>query len=262
MNWSKWRWKYSRAISYGAEKYDKSLEFDKKAGDVIKGKKQPCFDFEKLEQDQLHDGYSATVTGELEMSEQQIINTYRGLWEIEETFNITKGTLEARPVYVSRKDRIGAHFLTCFIALVIIRLIQKKTNRRYSAQKIISYLNNISCSNELDNLYMFDYRTDISDTIGDALGINFTLKRLRLKEIKNILANSKKWAVPHIFPTTCKGCNPFICKGCGPFLITYAVKVRIIGWPCDTYVSLRAKLKKIVRIDMAGGYGRRVLYGI
>jgi transposase len=88
-----------------------------------------------MEQESLYDGYYAIVTSELEMSDQRVIDTYRGLWEIEETFKVTKGTLEARPVYVSREDRIGAHFLTCFISLVIIRLLQKKTNRRYSAGK-------------------------------------------------------------------------------------------------------------------------------
>ncbi|MFZ5631360.1 MAG: transposase, partial [Bacillota bacterium] len=97
-----------------------------------------------------------------------------------------------RPVYVSREDRISAHFLTCFIALVIIRLIQKKTDRRYSAEKIIECLNKIACSNEQDNIYLFDYRSEISDAIGNVLGIDFTRKRLRLSEIKNILANSKK----------------------------------------------------------------------
>lgn len=126
------------------------------------------------------------------MADGDIIDTYRGLWEIEETFKVTKDTLEARPVYVSRKDRIGAHFLTCFVALVIIRIIQKKTGRKYSAEKIISCLNNISCSNEQDNIYLFDYRSKISDAIGSALGIDFTKKRLRLAEIKNILAESKK----------------------------------------------------------------------
>ena len=126
------------------------------------------------------------------MSDGKIIDTYRGLWEIEETFKVTKGAIEARPVYVSREDRIGAHFLICFIALVIIRLIGKKTNRKYSVEKIISCLNGISCSNEQDNLYLFDYRSEISDTIGNALGIDFTRKRLRLGEIKNILAESKK----------------------------------------------------------------------
>jgi len=184
--------KYSRATSYGAAKYVKNLEFDKKTGEVVPVKKRPIFDEEKLAQEELFDGYYAIVTSELDMSDQQIIDTYRGLWEIEETFKITKGTLEARPVFLSREERISAHFLSCFIALVIIRLIQKLTNRRYSAEKIVECLNKIACSNEQDNLYLFDYRSEISDAIGCALGIDFTRKRLQLAEVKNILAKAKK----------------------------------------------------------------------
>ena len=184
--------KYSKAITYGAAKYVKHLEFDKETGEVLEGKKRPIFDSDKLAEEEKYDGYYAIVTSELQMSDGEIIDTYRGLWEIEETFRVTKGTLETRPVYVSREDRIGAHFLTCFIALVIIRLIQKKVDRCYSAKKIIECLNKIACSNEQDNIYLFDYRSEISDTIGSVLGIDFTRKRLRLADIKNILAASKK----------------------------------------------------------------------
>lgn len=184
--------KYSKATSYGAARYVRDLEVDRKTGEILKGERLPSFDDDKLAQDELYDGYYAIVTSELQMPDGEIIDTYRGLWEIEETFRITKSTLEARPIYVSRQDRIGAHFLTCFIALVIIRLIQKKTEHRYSAQTIIECLNKISCSNEQDNLYLFDYRSDVSDAIGKALGIDFTRKRLRLSDLKNILANCKK----------------------------------------------------------------------
>jgi len=184
--------KYNRATSYGAAKYVKNLEFDKKTGEVLQSKKRPIFDQEKLAQEELFDGYYAIVTSELDMSDQQIIDTYKGLWEIEETFKITKGTIEARPVYVSREERISAHFLTCFIALVIIRLIQKLTDRRYSAEKIVQCLNRISCSHEQDNIYLFNYRSEMSDDIGSKLGIDFTRKRLQLAEIKNILAKCKK----------------------------------------------------------------------
>ena len=124
--------KYSRATFCGTAKYDKNLEFDKKAGAVVQSKKTPIFDEEKLAQEELFDGYYAIVTSEMDMSDQQIIDTYRGLWEIEETFKVAKGTIEAWPVFVSREERISAHFLTCFIVLVTIRLIQKLTKRRYS----------------------------------------------------------------------------------------------------------------------------------
>ena len=184
--------KYNKATSYGAAKYVKNLELDKETGEVLEGSTRPYFDSDKLAEEEKYDGYYAIVTSEMQMSDREVIDTYRGLWEIEETFRVTKGTLETRPVYVSREDRISAHFLTCFIALVIIRLIQKKTKRQYSAERIIACLNKIACSNEQDNLYLFDHRSEISDAIGDALGIDFTLKRLRLGEIKKILAQSKK----------------------------------------------------------------------
>jgi transposase len=184
--------KYNRATSYGAAKYVTDIHFDKDTGEIVKGAKKPRFDVEKLAQDEKYDGYYAIVTSELGMADGAIIDTYRGLWEIEETFKVTKGTIEARPVYVSREDRIRAHFLTCFIALVIIRLIGKKTGRKYSPEKIIESLNRISCSNEQENLYLFDYRSKVSDAVGKALGIDFTRKRLRQGEIKNILAESKK----------------------------------------------------------------------
>ena len=184
--------KYNRATSYGAAAYVTNLEFDKKTGEVLGSEKSLEFNFDKLEEDEKYDGYYAIVTSELDMTDSEIIDTYRGLWEIEETFKITKSELEARPVHVRIEDHINAHFLTCFIALAIIRLIQKKLGRKYSTAAIIDCLKKISCSNEQENLYLFDYRSEISDAIGEALGIDFTRKRLRLGEIKKILGDTKK----------------------------------------------------------------------
>lgn len=183
---------YNRATSYGAAKYIKNIDFDKKTGEIITTGKKPVFDGAKVSEEEKFDGYYSIVTSELDMPDKKIIDTYRGLWEIEETFRITKGTLEARPVYVSRADRIEAHFLTCFISLVIMRLLQKQTGHRFSCEKTTDCLNRISCSNEQENVYLFNYRSEISDEIGKALGIDFSKKRLRLSEVKNILANCKK----------------------------------------------------------------------
>ena len=184
--------KYDRATSYGATKYIKDFIYDKKTKKMIKGAIQPTFDYEKLAEEEKYDGYYSIVTSELHMGDNEIIETYRGLWEIEETFRIAKGDLEARPIYVRREDRINAHLLSCFISLVIIRILQKKTGRLYSSAKIIECLNSISCSREQDNIYMFDYRTEISDAIGSAIGVDFTLKRRRLADIKKILGQVKK----------------------------------------------------------------------
>ncbi|NLN48239.1 MAG: IS1634 family transposase [Clostridiales bacterium] len=184
--------KYTKATSYGAAKYVKNLEFDKKTGEYSEVKGKPVLDKAKIIEDEKYDGYYAIVSSELDMSCDEIISTYRGLWEIEETFKITKSELETRPVYVSLEDHINAHFLTCFISLTILRIFQKKTNRVYSSERIIECLNKITCSNEQENIYLFKYRSEISDAIGKALGIDFTNKRLYLKDIKCILGDVKK----------------------------------------------------------------------
>jgi transposase len=184
--------KYNKATSYGAAKYVKNLKVDPKSGEVLKGKQLARFDSDRLALEERFDGYYAIVTSERELPNDRIIEIYRGLWEIEETFRITKGAIEARPVYVSLAERIEAHFLSCFIALVIIRLLQKLTERKYSAAQIIRCLNKITGSNEEENIYLFKYRSELSNVIGSALGIDFNRKRLSLGEIKNILAGCKR----------------------------------------------------------------------
>jgi hypothetical protein len=181
--------KYNKATSYGAAKYVTNIKPDEKK-EVKEGKL--ALDSEKVAEEAKYDGYYAIVTSELHMSYDEIISTYRGLWEIEESFRITKGTLEARPVYVSKEERIRAHFLTCFIALVIARILQKQTKKLYSCDTIMDCLNKISCSPEHENIYLFDYRSEVSDAVGAALNIDFTKKRLRLAEIKGIIAESKR----------------------------------------------------------------------
>jgi len=181
--------KYKRHTGHGSAKYISGI--DKDTGEVSP-EQMLSLNFEAIAEEEKFDGYYAITTSEHEMPDEKIIETYRGLWEIEETFKVTKSELEARPVYVSREDRIEAHFLTCFISLVIIRLLQKKTEHRYSSEKIIDTLNRISCSCEQDNIYLFDYRSKISDFVGNAIGVDFANKRVRLGDLKKYIGNVKK----------------------------------------------------------------------
>lgn len=185
--------KHNKSTVHGAAAYIKNITFDKKTGEIFEepGKKL-IYDEDKAAEDAKYDGYYCLITSELEMSEQRVIEIYRGLSDIEDNFKVSKSDLDIRPVHVSREDRINAHVLTCFISLVILRLIQKKTDYKFTPEQIISCLNNISCSLEHENVYLFDYRSNISDCIGEAFGIDFTNKRLHLSEIKNILASAKK----------------------------------------------------------------------
>jgi hypothetical protein len=184
--------RYTKATSYGAAAYVSNLEFDKSTGEVKENGNSLSLDTDKIAEEEIYDGYYAIVTSELHMSDDEIIDTYRGLWEIEETFKITKSDLEARPVYVRDADHIDAHFLTCFIALVVLRLIRKVTGKEHSARAIADCLNKIECMNEHENMYLFGYRSKLSDELGKAFGVDFTRKRLYLAEIRKLLGSVKK----------------------------------------------------------------------
>ena len=185
--------RYDRAASYGAAKYIKNLVFDKDTGEVMEDAKNLLvFDEEKLKDEAVYDGYYAIVTSEIDMGDNEILDIYHGLWEIEETFKITKSTLETRPVYVSLKDHIEAHFLTCFIALVLVRLLEFKLDGKFTTEEIISSLKKYNCSLTEQNLYMFTHYSDVICDIGKMLGMDLSLKYAPLKDIKNKLGKVKK----------------------------------------------------------------------
>lgn len=184
---------YNRSTSYGAAKYIKNLTFSTDSGEILQDAKHILFfDNEKLIEEEKYDGYYAIVTSELDTKDEKIIEMYRGLWKIEESFRITKSDLETRPVYVSRQDHIEAHFLTCFVSLVLARLLEKKLDRKYSITAILESLNKSSCSLLEQNLYLFDYYDEILSAIGEELNIDFSRKYRTAGEIKKIIGESKK----------------------------------------------------------------------
>lgn len=184
--------KYTRATSYGASGYIKNIEYDKETGEILKTSKKLDIDWDKLREEEALDGYYAIVTSEYKESSDSIIEMYRGLWRIEESFRVTKSDLEARPVYVSREDHIQAHFLTCFVSLVIARILEIKTEHKYSIGKLLESLGKAECSHIDQNYYLFDYYDDVLEDIGDKLEIDFSKKILSLGEIKKVLGMVKK----------------------------------------------------------------------
>ncbi|MDD6302258.1 MAG: IS1634 family transposase [Bacillales bacterium] len=102
-------------------------------------------DYDKVKEDAKFDGYFAIVTSELDYDYTKILETYSGLWRIEESFRITKSQFEARPIFVRTKKHIEGHFLICFISLLIIRMLQLKMNYSLSAERIIEALNTSTC---------------------------------------------------------------------------------------------------------------------
>lgn len=183
--------KYTKSTCHGAAKYISNLKFDEQ-GNVIETKSALSINSDLVKEEAKYDGYYLLVSSELDKSDSELLNIYRGLWKIEESFRITKSELEARPVYVWTKDHIKAHFMTCFSALLILRILELKTNREFSTESMIDSMRKSTCTLADQNIYLFHYYDKCLKALGEATGVDFSAKALTLKSIKKIIADTKK----------------------------------------------------------------------
>ena len=177
--------RYNRATSIGAAGYINNISYEKDSGVVIN--KNLSLNEDKIKEEEKFDGYYSIVTSEKNLSDKEIRDIYKGLWKIEQSFKITKSEFKARPVYVWTKEHIEAHFLTCFISLVIMRLLELKLNNKYHSGTIIESLKKYSCSNLEHDFYLFDYYDEIIKSIENVFNVDLSHKYLNLKEIRKIL---------------------------------------------------------------------------
>ena len=178
--------KYTRATSVGAAGFINNIKFDEKTGLVSDGTSLSLNE-EKIKELEKYDGYYSIVTSELEMSDKDLRDKYRGLWKIEETFKITKSILKSRPVYVWTKEHIEAHFLTCFVSLLILRLLEIKTNKNYSIENIIKSINELTCTNLKVDTYIINSRNNITTDLCNIFDLDLTKKYIKLQKIKNYI---------------------------------------------------------------------------
>ena len=184
--------KYKQATSYGAAKYVKDLVFDKETGEILTATHKPIFDEAKLLEEEKYDGYYAIVTSEWEETDEKILDIYRGLWQIEEAFRVCKSDLEARPVYLSRRERIDAHFLVCFIALVLARLLARFLASQFSVGRIAESLGRASGSHMDENWYLFDHADAVTEAVLKKMGIDLGKKYMTVGEIRHLIGDTKK----------------------------------------------------------------------
>ena len=165
--------------------YINHISFSKDTGEIANGK-ELSINEEKIAEEALYDGYYSIVTSEKELSDKEIRDIYKGLWEIEESFKIIKSEFKTRPVFVSTEDHIQAHFLICFVTLVIMRVLEQLIGKCHSVRQIRDSLVNYSCSYLDQNYYLFDYRDDVILTMEKAFGLDLSKKIMPLSEIKRI----------------------------------------------------------------------------
>jgi transposase len=184
--------KYQRTFDYGAAGYIKNLKVNKETGEIMNIDDILLLDEEKIAEDEKFDGYYAIVTSEMDDTDENILEMYSGLWHIEESFKVTKSVLETRPIYLRLIEHIRAHFLICFIALLIGRIVEMRLGRKYTIERVAGTLRKISATNVAQNIWAFDYADKVTDDMNAVFGTNFGFKNMTLQNIKKSLGEAKK----------------------------------------------------------------------
>ena len=183
-----------------SQEFIEVLDIDKKTGEIIKTDKLVVFLDKKLEKYKETMGYYSIVTSEIDTDDKEIINRYHGLSRIEDSFRIIKSELEGRPVFVWTEEHIKAHFLICFIALTIIRIIQYKIlkyenkstlnvdgwEQGITAEKLKESLNNFNVDKLPNDYYKVPKIHNEIEIIIKALNINIDLEFPTLTQINKI----------------------------------------------------------------------------
>ena len=141
---------------------------------------------ELIDEESKYDGYYALTTN-LVGDINEIFKIVKGRWEIEESFRIMKSDFLARPVNLSREDRIKSHFMTCFISLFIYRLLEKKLDNKYTTSQILDTLRNMNMLEQKGLGFEPEYeRTKLTDDLHDLFNFNTDLEIVSYKKMKKI----------------------------------------------------------------------------
>lgn len=162
----------------------------------IANEKHYLIDTEKIKEDEKYDGFYAVATDLEDRDISLIIKANKQRWEIEENFEIMKSELKSRPMYVSREDTIKGHLLTCFIALLVYRIIEKKyLKEKYTCNELINTLRTLNVTHLGGNNYVPSFkRTEITDELSEVFGFQPAREVLTQKYIKKFsrIVNSRK----------------------------------------------------------------------
>ena len=150
-------------------------------------------DEERINEEAMYDGFYAVVTN-LEDNPAEIIKINKQRWEIEENFRIMKSDFEARPVYVQRDDRIKAHFLTCYISLLVYRLLEQKLGEKFTCNQILETLRDMQMTLlSKESGYIPSYkRTVLTDKLHDIFGFRTDFEFISKSSIRSIISETKK----------------------------------------------------------------------
>ena len=149
-------------------------------------------DTSKIAAEEQYDGFYGVCTN-LEDDTKTIITINKRRWEIEESFRILKSEFKARPVYLSRDDRIQAHFTTCFLALLVYRLLEKKLDEQYTSSELVNILKEMNFMELKGEGYVPTYiRTDLTDELHEKFNFRTDTQIVDTNKMKKIIKQTKK----------------------------------------------------------------------
>ena len=150
-------------------------------------------DLDKIAEEEMYDGLYAVCTDLLDDDVADILKVSEGRWQIEDCFRTMKTDFEARPVYLNRQDRIKAHFLTCFLALLHFRLLKRSLKGAYTTEQLIQTLRNIKFADVEEQGFMPVYeRNEITDDLHEACGFRSDYEFITKRKMKGIQKKSKR----------------------------------------------------------------------
>lgn len=173
--------KYDKISCKGAKSYINNIKFVKSTGEIADGL-DLSLKTDLIKEEEKYDGYYSIVTSELNMPDSELREKYRGLSKIEDTFKVTKTELETNPVYVWTNEHIESHFLTCFVSLVIIRLLEKRLDNNYSVRKIIDAIVNFTAEIDVENIYKICGTNEIIKALISDRKLNDEFKKYMTRE--------------------------------------------------------------------------------
>lgn len=191
----------AKAVDNGKSSVEKKRQNDPKRfikADHVTSDGEVCsntayyIDRDAVAREEIYDGFYAVCTN-LEDDAQSIVKINKRRWEIEECFRIMKSEFEARPVYLERDDRIMAHFITCFIALIVYRYLEKKLDGRFTCSEILDCLKEMNFLKFEGHGYIPTYtRNKLTDALHEVFGFDTSNEIIPMMKMRNICAKTKK----------------------------------------------------------------------
>lgn len=173
----------------GGKKYLELSYRDQETGEIKPFSPLIHLDQEQIDFDEQFDGINVLVTSELKMTDEEMISHYKELHKIEDCFRVTKTELSTKPIHVRLEEHIEAHFLTCFLALIFIRLIQHKSNWMFSPNRLIKAIKSARATEIKTGFYRVQASEDLQ-TLLKILEIDWTKSIVKYEDLKNF---AKGW---------------------------------------------------------------------